>query len=172
MILHWATAIAVIVNWRLAENAEHAATQEEGYAIMGQHFALGMTILGLTVLRIIWRLVKRPPPLAASVKGWEAVVAKTVHLIFYVLLIGLPLGGWIAGSLYGTGVDMFGLFTVPALPAPLNEDLGHEIYEIHGTLGQAMLLLIALHVLGALKHHFIGRDGNLYRMLPFGTPKG
>jgi cytochrome b561 len=171
MVLHWVIAIAVIANWRIAEGAEHASREAAG-AIMAQHKALGMTILALSLLRLVWRLAKRPPPLAVTLQPWEAKLARLVHTIFYVLLIGLPLGGWLANSMYGQGVDVFGLFTIPALPAPQDKDLGHEIFEVHGALAHVMLLLVALHVLGALKHHFLDKDGNLYRMLPYGKPKG
>lgn len=171
MTLHWLIAVAVIVNWRLAEAAEHAATREEGGAIMANHFALGMTILVLSVLRVGWRLIHRPPPLADSLAAWEKMLARVTHGLFYVLLIGLPLGGWFAKSSYGQGVDIWGLFEWPALPVPVNPDLGEQVFEAHGAGGTVLLALIALHVIGAVKHMVIDKDGNLWRMLPFGTPK-
>ena len=170
MLLHWAIAIAVIVNWRIAESAEHLPDAERA-AVMANHMALGMVILALTVLRLVWRLVNPAPPLAATVKPWERKVAHATHLLFYVLLVGLPLGGWLATSFYGSGVKIWGLLTVPGLPVGMNEDLGHSIFEAHATAGTVMLLLIVLHVLGALKHTFMDKDGNLFRILPFGTPK-
>jgi cytochrome b561 len=170
MILHWAIAIAVIVNWRIAEGTEGLSREAAG-ALMDQHKALGITILLLTVLRVLWRMAKKPPPLASSLKGWEVKLAKTVHLIFYVLLIGLPLGGWLGNSMFGQGIDLWGLFTMPALPVPVDYDTGEAIFEVHETLGKAMLILIGLHILGALKHTLVDKDGNLFRMLPFGTPK-
>lgn len=170
IILHWLIAIAVIVNWRIAEAGEHAAMPEK-MEIMNQHKALGMIILALTVLRLGWRLANRPPALAGTLKTWEAHLARAVHLLFYILLIGLPLGGWLANSAFGQGVSIFGLFTVPALPIASNPDLGERIFGLHAAGGTVMLALIALHIAGALKHQLIDRDGNLYRMLPFGAPK-
>jgi cytochrome b561 len=99
---------------------------------------------------------------------WEAILARTVHLTFYVLLLGLPLMGWIGTSMQGSAIDVFGAFTIPGLPLSNNRGLGHEILEVHGTLGEIMLYIIVLHVLGALKHQFIDRNGELYRMLPIG----
>lgn len=171
IILHWLIAIAVIVNWRIAEAGEHLEMAEK-IEVMNRHKALGMTILALTILRVLWRLAQKPPALSSTLKPWEAMLARTVHLLFYVLLIGLPIGGWIANSAYGQGVDIFGLFTVPALPVPNNPDLGERIFGLHAAGGTVMLALIALHIVGALKHQFFDRDGNLYRMLPFGTLKG
>jgi cytochrome b561 len=170
IVLHWVIAIAVIVNWRIAETAEHLPLPERG-EVMGHHMALGMTILLLTLLRLVWRLTHRPPPLRPTLKSWERILARIVHTLFYVLLIGLPLGGWLAISFYGAGVDIWGLFTVPGLPVPADEHLGHEIFDAHAFGGTVLLALVVLHVLGALKHHFFDKDGELYRMLPFGTPK-
>lgn len=172
MLLHWLIAVAVIANWRIAEAAEHAPTQEEAGAIMANHFALGMTILVLTVLRIVWRLVNPPPPLAEHLAAWEKALARLTHTLFYLLLIGLPLGGWFAMSSYGRGIDIWGLFQWPALPVAENPALAAQVFDIHAAGGTAMLVLIALHVLGVVKHMVIDKDGNLWRMLPFGTPKG
>ena len=95
-------------------------------------------------------------------------MARTVHFTFYVLLIALPVAGWIANSLTGRTIDFFGLFTIPALPVGRNEGLAETIFGIHGTGGSIMIYLIGLHILGALKHTFIDKDGGIFRMLPFG----
>lgn len=171
IILHWAIAIAVIVAWRIAESAEHASEAEEA-AIMADHMAVGILILLLTVLRLIWRMTHDQPAFPQDLARWETLLARVVHAVFYVLLIGLPLMGWIGTSMEGGAIDVFGAFTIPGLPVPADRGLGHEILEVHGTAGEIMLYLIVLHVLGALKHHFVDRNGALYRMLPFGSPKG
>lgn len=170
IILHWAIAIAVIVTWRIAESAEHASEAQEA-AIMADHMAVGMLILLLTALRLIWRVMHTQPAFPQDLAKWERVAAKIVHFTFYVLLIGLPLMGWAGSSMEGDAIDVFGAFIIPGLPVAANRGLGHEILEIHGLLGEIMLYLIVLHVLGALKHHFYDKNGELYRMLPFGTPK-
>jgi len=170
MLLHWLIAIAVIVNWRLAESA-HEGPREAGASLMATHKAIGMTILLLTVLRLIWRLAHPSLVRTPDLKLWERVLAKTVHVTFYVLLIGLPLLGWTASSSFGKPVDWFGVFQIPALPVAHNENTGETLFDIHHTLGGAMVWLIALHVAGALKHTVIDRDGTLWRMLPFGTPR-
>jgi cytochrome b561 len=171
MILHWAIAIAVIWDWRLAEAAEHAPRGQH-FAVLQPHFALGMVILLLTIIRLIWRWTHRPPPLAAHLARWESLLARAVHYIFYALLLGLPLIAWIGTSMMRQPIDFFGWFTIPNLPTPASRGPGHELTELHGTLGNIMLYLIVLHVIGALKHQFWDKDGDLYRMLPFGQPKG
>ncbi len=171
MLLHWLIAVAVIVNWRLAEAAENAV-RSDAIAYMANHKATGITILALTLVRLAWRLVHRPPPLRDGMAAWEKALSRTVHIAFYILLVALPLIGWAAESYEGHTVDIWGLFTLPALPVGENEALSHTLEEIHGTGGTVMLALIALHIIGMLKHMFIDKDGNLWRMLPVGQPRG
>ncbi|MGB3165717.1 MAG: cytochrome b/b6 domain-containing protein [Alteraurantiacibacter sp.] len=87
------------------------------------------------------------------------------------LLIGLPVGGWLANSLAERSVDMFAQFTIAPLPIGTNEGLAETIFDAHKLGGSIMVYLIALHLLGALKHTFIDRDGGIFRMLPFGKVK-
>lgn len=172
MIFHWLIAIAVIANWRIAEAAEHAATREAAGAIMNNHKALGITILVLSLGRLVWRLTHPVPPLPSDLKPWEAKLAKTVHTIFYILMIGLPIGGWLASSFAARPVDYFGMFTVPVLPVGENMELAKSIAEAHGAGGEVFIYLIALHILGALKHTFFDKNGGIFRMLPFGKVPG
>jgi cytochrome b561 len=170
MLLHWLIAIAVITNWRLAEETEHAS-KAEAQQIMGTHMALGMAIFVLAVLRLAVRHIHKPPPLASSLKRWEVVLAKSTHHTFYLLLLLLPILGWAAMSAYGGRIDMFGWFDWPALPLGKSKATAETLFEIHHTLGAIMVLLMFLHVLAVLKHTLFDRDGNLFRMLPCGTPK-
>ncbi len=167
MIFHWAIAIAVIVNWRLADAAEHAERSARA-EIFADHKALGIAILLLTLGRLLWRWTHRTPPLPADIKPWEAALARTVHTLFYILLIALPLGGWVANSLAGRDIDFFGLFAIPVLPVGENKELGGSIFDAHALGGNILVYLIGLHILGALKHTFFDRNGGIFRMLPFG----
>lgn len=168
MIFHWLIAVLVIVNWRIAEAAEHAATKEAGSAIMANHKAVGITILVLTVLRLLWRFTHKAPPMSNLVPKWQQMLAKTVHVIFYVMLIGLPIGGWMAGSHFGLSIDYFGLFEIPPLPVTPDPETGKAIIGLHHEGGEILLILVALHVIGALKHTFIDKVNGIGRMLPFG----
>ncbi|MDP4540946.1 cytochrome b [Qipengyuania sp. DY56-A-20] len=171
MLFHWLIALAVIVNWRLAEAAEHAG-RADAIWYFANHKALGMVILLLTLGRLIWRWIHPVPPLPGDLARWEKVLARSVHIVFYVLLIALPLGGWLATSLNGGAIDMFGAFAIPALPVGLNEDLGETIFDAHSLGGSIMVYLIGLHILGALKHTLFDRNGGIFRMLPFGRVPG
>ena len=132
------------------------------------HKALGITILVLTLVRIAWRLShpKIPPP--AGMPVWQKQAARVSHLLFYGLLIGLPLGGWAASSAGGRVVEWFGLFPLPMLPVPLDRDLAGTFMDAHELGVKVLYVLLAIHVLAALKHHFVDRDGVLRRMVPMG----
>lgn len=169
MIFHWLIAVAVIVNWRIVAAAQDAAPADAG-ALMANHKALGVTILVLSVGRLLWRLTHPVPPLQGA--GWERALARTVHTIFYILLIGLPLGAWLAGSFARRGFEWFGLFDWPLLPVPESREMAGTIMDFHRLGGQALLILLALHIVGALKHTFIDKIGGLSRMLPVGRRQG
>lgn len=172
MLLHWLLAIGVITQWRIAEAAEHAPTEDAGSAIMSNHFSLGITLLVLAALRLLVRRFQPNPPVAAHIVPWERLLAKTVHTAFYVLLIAMPLAGWTAMSKFGYGVDVFGVISLPPLPVGIDKELGGMIFDLHALAGITLLVLVAVHLLAVLKHTLIDKDGNLFRMLPFGTPKG
>lgn len=170
MLFHWVIAIAVIVNWRLAEAAEHAGDAEKA-AIFANHKALGIVILILSLARLVWRFT-HPVPALDGVATWERILARTTHVIFYIMLIGLPIGGWLGSSYFGSGVDVFGIFTLPALPVGENPEAGKAIFNLHTTGGSVMVYLIGLHILGGLKHTFFDKNGGIFRMLPFGKVPG
>lgn len=166
-ILHWLIATLIVLNiaaaW-IAEGQDDATATQ----IMTKHLAIGLTVLALSVGRLVWRLMHRPPPFAPNVKPWERALAHVVHYSFYALMIGLPLIGLAAHSAFSGGkpVSYFGLFQIPAFPMAMNRANGEFWGGLHGVLAWGMIGLLALHVAGALKQHFIGRDGELWRMIP------
>jgi cytochrome b561 len=171
MLLHWLIAVLVIVQWRISEAAEEAATREAGAAIMGNHFALGVVIFIVVAVRLAWRQMSPPPAPVLGHAPWERTFARLVHFAFYAFLLVMPVAGWIALSTFGEPISVWGLFQLPALPVPQNPALGETIFELHGASGITLLVLIVLHALAALKHTFVDKDGTLFRMLPFGTPR-
>lgn len=163
--LHWLIGGAVLVNIALAMLTEGLPRETRG-ALMGIHKALGIAILGLTLLRILWRLGHKPPPLPPTVAGWERVLSKATHFLFYVLLLALPLSGWAMSSAADRPIDFFGLFMLPSIGAP-DKALAEAMHERHEVMGLMMLALALLHIAAALKHQFVNRDGLLGRMNPF-----
>lgn len=165
--LHWIIALAIIANIGFAlltEDLPRAARMQ----YMDWHKALGLTILALSVVRLVWRLMHRPPPLPAESPAWQNMAAHALHWLFYVLMIGIPIGGWLivsTGKMAGP-IDWFGLFDIPVLPTGPNAGLHETAEGLHKTLGIAMIPLILLHVGAALKHQFIDRDNLFARMRP------
>ncbi|MAW98293.1 MAG: cytochrome B [Sphingomonas sp.] len=165
---HWAIAILVIIN--LIFGLLHESLLE-GLGVMPLHFEIGITVLVLSIGRLIWRLTHRVPPSPDHMAGWERVLSLAVHWIFYALIILMPLSGWamMSGGPRPHQVNWFGLFDLPLLPVTGTfSGASHEFHEIFGI---AMAVLVVIHIAAALRHQFILRDGVLGRMLPGVEPK-
>lgn len=165
IVFHWLIAILVIVNWRIAAGVEHLGDAAKDVAL-APHRAIGIAILTLSVLRLVWRMAHTPPALPDQLATWEKLLARAIHGIFYVLLIGLPFGGWLSSSYAGSPIDFFGLFEVPLLPVAVNMDQAEAVIEAHHEGGEILLILVGLHILGALKHQFFDKVPSLSRMWP------
>lgn len=169
LTLHWGLALLVAVQIVLITVYEgyDAAKDPLASTYIGLHKSVGLSILVLTLARLVWRIMNPAIPLPTTVPRWQNILARTTQVLFYVLLIGLPLGGWAASSSAGRAIEWFGLFTWPALPVPLDRDLARTFIGAHEAGVKVLYVLIGLHVIGALKHHFVDRDDVLRRMLPF-----
>jgi cytochrome b561 len=162
---HWAIAALIIVNLFLGFFHDSWG-RDAAKQIMFVHKASGMTILALSVARLVWRLTHRPPAFDAALQRWEATLARVTHWFFYVLMIAIPISGWILSSTSNRTTDFWGLFDIGVLPVSQSEET-HELWEeVHELAGWAMLILLALHVGGALKHHFQGHKHLIGRMSP------
>ena len=126
------------------------------------HKSIGITLLALIILRIIWRLRHEPPSLLASLKVWEKKLANLGHRLLYLLMIAVPLSGLIMAISGKYGVKWFG---IPVVPAVENKAVRETFVDVHEIIGIILLIVIVVHVLGALKHHFIDKDDSLKRML-------
>ncbi|QJB69412.1 cytochrome b [Parasphingorhabdus halotolerans] len=162
---HWIIAILIITNIGLAEFTEDMSREARG-PYMDYHKAIGITILFLSIGRLGWRLGHKPPPLPANMPGWQTLLSKISHVLFYVLMIGLPIGGWLWMSTYPAPFSYFGLFEVPMLPVEGNKALGEALHEGHKLGGKIMLGLVVLHLLAVAKHHLVDKHNLLARMWP------
>ena len=167
--LHWTTALAVVGQIVLIMIADEVSGSERGYWF-GLHKSLGITILVLTVVRLLWRIGHRWIQLPEDTPGWQALLARATHVLFYVVLLAMPLLGWFASSAGNKPIEWFGLFPWPELPVPDSRGAAKAAMGLHESLAKVLYVLVGLHVLGALKHHFIDRDEVLTRMLPFLKP--
>ena len=126
-----------------------------------------MSILALAVLRLLWRLLRRPPDLPAAVRaampGWQRVAHHGTHLLLYLLFFAVPLVGWAYSSALDVPIVWFGVLPLPDWVAP-NPELADVLERWHAWLAWALGVLAALHTVAALKHHWIDRDGLLVRM--------
>ena len=165
---HWIIAALIALNFVAVWVAERMPKPEH-MQIMANHMAFGLTILVLSVISVLWRLFHPRPPYVATIRPWEAMLARIVQTLFWFLIIAMPITGWgmVTASPTSTGVSWFGLFTVPPLPFAHGSGAGGTFHDVHETFAWLMLGLIALHVAGALKHQLFDRDGTLGRMVPF-----
>jgi cytochrome b561 len=173
--LHWLIAVLLITNIGVAWyfNTLTGSAKIEPVQL---HKSIGVTVLLLSLVRLGWRLTVPPPKLPDYVTGWEKALAQVVHVLFYVVMIGMPLSGWAMSSasplikIYP--ITLFHLAPWPTITylasLPHNQmKQAHEVFEtIHGLLGKLAYGLIVLHVAGALKHQFISQDDVVARMIP------
>ena len=155
IVIHWLTVILVLGAWLTAESGREII---ENPPLL--HFAFGLAVLALVLPRLVLRLIGAAPD--ASGQGWLTTAAKGGHVVFYLLLIALPMTGWYTASRMGVPVTVFG-WGLPALTAPVQGPPG-LIAELHENAGTIILVLAGLHAAMALWHQFILRDGTLRRM--------
>ena len=163
--LHWLIVVLVIVQYTLAEAVEDMS----GYGklvTLARHKSIGLTILGLAILRLLWRWMNPTPELPAGMKPWERWAAKLSHFLLYALLFAMPLAGWALSSASNFPVRWFGLVTLPDF-VPADKELQHLFHELHEGLFKVLVTLAVVHVAAALRHHFVNKDNVLKRMLPF-----
>ncbi len=133
------------------------------------HKSLGFVILLLVVLRLIWRVVNQTPALPAGMSGIERLGARASHWLFYVLLILLPVNGWVINSAANVPFSIFWLVPLPAIVAP-SPALAGTAENAHFVLFSLLSLFVVVHAGAALRHHFVKGDAVLSRML-FGPPR-
>jgi cytochrome b561/polyisoprenoid-binding protein YceI len=167
---HWAIVAMIIAQYTLASIAEDLPVGVAKLAALAHHKSVGITILGLAVLRLLWRLRNKPsPPLPADQKPYEPILAHLTHHGLYLLLFVLPLSGWMMSSAKNYPVSWFGWARLPNL-VPVNQGLFDVLKETHEVLATTLVVLAVLHALAALQHHVLRRDDILRRMLPFTVP--
>lgn len=167
--LHWLIAVLILTLLVVGFTMEDYPMSIR-FQAFNLHKATGITILALSVFRLIWRLLNPPPAYPISMKPWEKLAANSVHWALYAFIILMPLSGWIMVSATPKyPIVFFGMGEAPFLPMPagINAAATHEWFEsAHYYLALGGIALLLVHVGAALKHHFIQRDGVLHRMLP------
>jgi len=164
--LHWVIALLVFVTFPVGVVMQEMALSPDKLKLLSYHKWLGVTVFVLLVVRLVWRVAHKPAPLLAVMPQWQIIAARGVHVLLYVLLLAIPLSGWLMSSAKGFQTVYLGVLPLPDLLAK-DKMLGDALGDLHKVLNVTMLLLVVAHVAAALKHQFIERDGTLARMLPF-----
>jgi len=164
-LLHWLVAICVLTTAPVAIAMVQVSKGPTQDALYNLHKSLGVLILVLMVLRLINRLAVGAPIADPGIAPWQKAVSSIVHTSLYIMLLAMPIVGYIANSVYGASTPFFGLFDLPPI-AGKNEALATQLFTLHRWAGWLVVGLVLMHAGAALYHHFIRRDSVLQRMLP------
>ena len=175
MTLHWLIAALVLTNLYLGLSFDYYPKGDATlFQVVQIHKSIGLTVLTLSILRLLWRLVNPVPPLPAGMRPLMKFLAHATHFLLYFLIIAIPLSGWamVSASRLGLSTRYFGLFDWPnigflaGMPLDQKNLLRHDFHAIHAYLAWSAIVLVVLHVSAALYHQFFRRDDVLKRMLP------
>ena len=164
--LHWLMALLIFAAFPLGLYMGNLPFSPTKLRLFSYHKWLGVTVFLLVLMRLAWRATHPAPQLPATMTAWERFAAQAGHYLLYLLIFAIPLTGWLMSSAKGMQTVYLGVVPLPDL---LGKDkaLGRLLQETHAALNMAMLALVAFHIVAALRHHFVERDGILARMLPF-----
>jgi cytochrome b561 len=178
IFFHWIVAVLILANILIAWQFSWVRGPMRLFAFQA-HESVGITVLLLSVLRILWRAMSTLPPFPETMRSWEKGATKIVERGFYVMMLALPLTGWAIASTSGLAVPtiLYGIVRWPNIPVigtlPLEWKLhayGASV-DAHHLLAKITYALVGLHVLAALRHQFIKRDYILARMIPSLAPR-
>ncbi len=175
IILHWLIALLIAINIALIWSVDFLP-EDFVRPVIDTHKSTGVTILGLVFLRLLWRKANHPPPLPSAYPAWEKRLANTAHVALYVLMVALPLSGWMHDSAWKAAAQfpmkLFYLVPWPRISFianmdPQTKETLHDLFGgAHIWLSYSLYGIFFLHVVGALKHQWIDKDVELQRMLP------
>ncbi len=177
MILHWTVAVLILANLILVWFVDKWP-QSWTRPVIDTHKSIGITVLGLVLLRLLWRAAHPPPSLPRDYPRWERWAAHGAHALLYVLILAIPLSGWLHDSAWVGApshplklfwvVPWFRFSALSNLDPVFKEHVHDVFFAIHKWLAYVLYGLFALHVGAALKHQWIDREPELQRMLPGG----
>lgn len=166
MLLHWAIALALVFNFALGERTEDLKEGAELFWVMQLHKSVGITILVLSVWRLGQRLFTKRPPKAQD-SDIAQFMSSAVHWGFYAVMILVPLSGWVLVSTAKVQLPTLLFGTIPWPHLPVHGRDVHEVAEeMHGIVAKLMIPLLALHLVGAIRHQFMLKDALVERMVP------
>ena len=165
VLLHWLIAIGVFVmigiGWYMVDIPK--GTPERAFWF-NLHKSIGVTVGVLVLIRIVWRLTHRPPPMPGSMPAWEVTAARISHGLLYACLLVMPIVGFLASNFTKYGVKYFGIPIGPFFAE--NQALRDGLQEVHEIVSYILVAVVVVHILAAFKHLLVDRDGVFQRMLP------
>jgi cytochrome b561 len=162
---HWVMAALILAQIALGLMAASWRVSPTKLELFFWHKSNGMLILALVALRLLWRLANRAPELPSGMPAWERAAARSSHFLLYVLMIALPITGWIVNSASNIPFRIFWLIPLPTIVAP-DKATADGVALVHGGLAGLLALVLVAHIGAALRHHFVKRNTVLERMLP------
>lgn len=167
--LHWLSFILVAATFAFIEFRGIFPKGTDARETMKLlHFLCGFGVLALTLLRLVWRITHKTPPIVPTPSALNTVASHAGHALLYLALIGLPLSGLAMLTAAGKPLVLPLLNLTLAMPVPLDKALAGDIKEVHELVASTLYVLIGLHAAAALWHHWLVRDNTLVRMLPIG----
>lgn len=170
--LHWAIALAIIGMLAYGMWIHELPRGEIKTFHIRNHKSAGMIILGLALLRIVWRVIQGFPKPVSAAPAWEKGLSHFTHAFLLLATLAMPLSGIYFSQMNGHSVSIFGTEVIPQFVAKeaVVKETAEQAFLIHGTLAWLVIGLLALHIAGALKHTFINKDGTMRRMLGARVP--
>jgi cytochrome b561 len=163
--LHWLAVVLIFTGFGLGLYMSDLEFSPDKLRYYVWHKWLGITVFLLAGARLAWRAAHPAPALPAAMPAWQVRAAAVSHGLLYVLMIAIPLSGWIYSSATGVSVTYLNLVDLPNL-VPKDRELAKTLLLVHQTLNYLLAAVVTVHVAAAVKHHFIDRDDILARMLP------
>lgn len=161
--LHWLMSVLIIGLLALGRYMHELPLSPEKLELYSWHKWFGVTVFMLVWLRLAWRVLHPAPPPPAGLSPLLKNIARLAHGLLYVLMLLIPLSGWLMSSAKGFQTVWFGVLPIPDL-LPRDKSLGNLLEEVHEGLNVALMLTLTGHVMAALWHHFILKDDTLRRM--------
>lgn len=169
-LFHWAMALLIIGMMILGWTAKGWPLSPTKVKLFFWHKSFGILILGLALLRLLWRLQDRPPSLPATMSRVERTLAHGSHAMLYALMVAMPISGWVVNSAGKFPFKVFGLWRLPQIVAP-DKAVEALAKDVHLAFFWVFATLLLVHVAAALRHHYLLRNDVLLRMLPWLWPR-
>lgn len=166
-LFHWLIAALILVQGTIGLIMVELPKRPNIIPVYTLHKSIGLTILLLAILRLGFRFIQKRPDIL-PLPGWQDVMARITHVTLYVLIFAIPISGWLFDSASSLRpLYWWWWLKMPKLTDDADKSLAELSRNVHEALFWVLVVVVALHVAGALKHHFIDRDSTLRRMLPW-----